>query len=431
MLHNLIMHNIGLASELEFNFSKRLNLITGDNGLGKSFLLDVAWWAMTRTWPAKVNPSLTVGKEVRPLNPGDATISFTLDGKKKKALSYTGSFARLEQAWLGKAGRPLIPGLVLYAMSDGSFAVWDPARNYWQKKGNIDVQERAPAYVFNPSQIWNGLPIKGENGEIKVLSQGFLTDVNNWKLMNGPAWELFSKVAELLSPADEPLVMGISRRIDLEETRDIPTLNTLLVESLPVVYASAAVKRILALAYCLVWAWQEHLEAAKQLDQEPEDNIIFLIDEVEQHLHPKWQRIITTKLLSVVKALNKKANVQLFITTHSPLVMAGCEDVFDEDADKWIDFDLVDGKRLQISERAFVKQGTADSWLKSEAFDLTSTRSPETAKLLAKAFALLEKEPVDNAALNRMAKKLAEKLNPLDNDFFMWKVLRHNLTRKP
>ena len=26
----------------------RLNLITGDNGLGKSSLLDIAWWALTR-----------------------------------------------------------------------------------------------------------------------------------------------------------------------------------------------------------------------------------------------------------------------------------------------------------------------------------------------------------------------------------------------
>ena len=25
-------------------------LLTGDNGLGKSFVLDIAWWALTRTW---------------------------------------------------------------------------------------------------------------------------------------------------------------------------------------------------------------------------------------------------------------------------------------------------------------------------------------------------------------------------------------------
>jgi recombinational DNA repair ATPase RecF len=27
-----------------------MNFLVGDNGLGKSFLLDAAWWALTRTW---------------------------------------------------------------------------------------------------------------------------------------------------------------------------------------------------------------------------------------------------------------------------------------------------------------------------------------------------------------------------------------------
>ena len=30
---------------MQLELAPRINLITGDNGLGKSFLLDVAWWA--------------------------------------------------------------------------------------------------------------------------------------------------------------------------------------------------------------------------------------------------------------------------------------------------------------------------------------------------------------------------------------------------
>lgn len=51
MLTNLVLDGVGPAKHLEAAFSERLNLITGDNGLGKSFLLDVAWFALTRTWP--------------------------------------------------------------------------------------------------------------------------------------------------------------------------------------------------------------------------------------------------------------------------------------------------------------------------------------------------------------------------------------------
>ena len=40
---------------MEVEFAPRVNLITGDNGLGKSFLLDSAWWVLTGAWPAEVN----------------------------------------------------------------------------------------------------------------------------------------------------------------------------------------------------------------------------------------------------------------------------------------------------------------------------------------------------------------------------------------
>ena len=48
MLKNVKMTNVGPAPTMEFDFGDRLNLLTGDNGLGKSFLLDIAWWALTR-----------------------------------------------------------------------------------------------------------------------------------------------------------------------------------------------------------------------------------------------------------------------------------------------------------------------------------------------------------------------------------------------
>lgn len=50
MLKRLRLRNVGPAPELELELAPRLNLITGDNGLGKSFLLDVMWWALTQTW---------------------------------------------------------------------------------------------------------------------------------------------------------------------------------------------------------------------------------------------------------------------------------------------------------------------------------------------------------------------------------------------
>jgi DNA repair ATPase RecN len=50
MLKQLELTGVGPASHMTLEFGDRLNLLTGDNGLGKSFVLDLAWWALTRTW---------------------------------------------------------------------------------------------------------------------------------------------------------------------------------------------------------------------------------------------------------------------------------------------------------------------------------------------------------------------------------------------
>ncbi|MFY0534689.1 AAA family ATPase [Nannocystis pusilla] len=110
MLRHLHLTNVGPAAEMVADLAPRLNLITGDNGLGKSFLLDIAWWALTRTWPAKVNSRLVSGLMARPRGPGKATIEFGFDGAKRLK-RYVSEFDRQAQAWVGSPVAPPIPAL--------------------------------------------------------------------------------------------------------------------------------------------------------------------------------------------------------------------------------------------------------------------------------------------------------------------------------
>lgn len=379
MFKELRLKNVGPASSMALDFGDRLNLITGDNGLGKSFLLDIIWWSLTRKWPAEINPRLNVGKKVLPQSSGEASISFKFSGKKKPE-DYTSKYQRREQSWTGRAGRPANPGLVLYAMTDGSFAVWDPARNYWKKQGNIDVQERRPAYVFAPQEVWQGLEADGS-----VLCNGLVDDLASWQKEKGEAFTLIQKVLKTLSPSrNETLALGDLVRISLDDARDIPTIRMPYGQDVPVIHASSGIRRILALAYFLIWAWQEHKMAAKLLDEEPTQQVIFLIDEVESHLHPSWQRSVIPSLLKVMEELATGPDVQVVTATHSPLIMASAEPLFDGGKDAWFDLDFRD-QAVILTKRDFVRQGDAARWLTSEAFDQKGAGSLEAERALEEA----------------------------------------------
>lgn len=418
MLKHLSLKNIGPAPKMDLTFGERLNLITGDNGLGKSFLLDIAWWALTRKWPSEINPSLTAGKRALPREEGEASIDFSFTAKKKEE-AYTSTFLRREQAWTGRPGRPANPGLVFYAMADGSFAVWDPARNYWRTQDGVDVQERIPAYVFSPSEVWDGL--NGKDG--KPICNGLVLDWAGWQKERGRAFKSLCAVLEVLSPSPkEPLIPGGFVRISLDDSRDIPTIRMPYGQDVAVLHASAGMRRIFALAYLLVWSWEEHQKAAKLLGEPTTNQVVFLIDEVESHLHPSWQRKIIPALLAVVKKLIKQADVQIITATHSPLIMASVEPHFEEAKDAWFDLDF-ERKKVVLRKRDFEKRGDAATWLISEAFDLKSSRPLEYERLVQAASALLDAENPNVELIRKMNQELVDALSPKDDFLFSWRYV--------
>jgi len=384
MIEELSLVNVGPAPAMGLRFAKRLNLLTGDNGLGKSFLLDIAWWAMTRKWPGELNRSLPTGLPAKPAEGKAGAISFSVTGKSR-TVAYESKFDRKIQGWTGAAGRPVNPGLVLYAQADGGFAAWDPARNYWRKKGNVDVQDRPPAYVFSTQEIWNGLkdPDRG------LLCNGLIADWAGWQKEGGDAYKRLCAVLAALSPSDsEKIEPGKLTRISLDDARDIPTIRMPYGQDVPVLHASAGIRRILALAYLLVWTWDENRKAAALIGDKPTTQVTFLIDEIECHLHPKWQRRIVAALLEVMQSLAKKASVQVIAATHSPLVMASVEPIFNAEQDAWFDLDFEAVGKQQVvllRQREFVRRGEAGNWLTSEAFDLRSSRSIEAERAIERA----------------------------------------------
>lgn len=197
-------------------------------------------------------------------------------------------------------------------------------------------------------------------------------------------------------------------------------------QDVPVLHASAGIRRILALAYVLVWAWEEHCKAAKLLREEPSKQVVLLMDEVESHLHPQWQRRILPALLAVAKTLIGKedTHLQLIAATHSPLVMASAEPIFDAENDAWWDIDL-ERKKVVLQKRDFEKLGDAARWLTSKAFDMESDRPLEYEALVKKASAILDEERPDLVRIRKMNDQLLSALNPTDDFLFNWRYVCH------
>jgi predicted ATPase len=362
MLKRLKLTNVGPAPKMELEFGRRLNLFTGDNGLGKSFLLDLAWWCMTQRWPAAINAKLTVGRKALPTDKkSKAEIDFTFSDSRKKYLS---TFQPESQSWVMKK-QPYFAheGLLFYALADGSFAVWDSARAGRQKDPETAVAcwegEPPSPYVFSPKEVWDGL--QGPDGS--WLCNGLIRDWAGWQKENGKAFESLKKIFEVLfHHHGEQIVPGKLTRISLDDARDMPTLQMPYGQEVPVVHASSAIRRIISLAYFLVWCWEEHLKAKELMGMKPERKSLFLIDEVEAHLHPKWQRSVIPSLMKVMDVLTDTAEVQLMVVTHSPLVMASVEPLFDPEQDTWFDLDF-ENKHVILRKREFEKYGDAATWL--------------------------------------------------------------------
>lgn len=327
MLKRLELKNVGPSDALAIDFAPRVNLLTGDNGLGKSFLLDVAWWALTGTWvryPALPNSSQ------------GATIASTLR-RVDQDVSVTSRFDRRAQSWSIKPG---LPGMVVYAQADGGFAVFDLARNRGTTLPN--------AYLFRPADLWDGLARPGpkDAGRPDRLSEGLIRDWASWQRQNGTTFHQLQRLLRQLSPDPAaPLSPGELTRISLDDVRDMPTLKTSLGDEVAIVHASAAIQRIAALAYLLVWTWHEHQVACKLLRLQPTQQMILLIDEVEAHLHPTWQERLLRALLGISNALDQGHAValQIIAATHSLIVLASLDAVFDPQQDARWHLHLSDG----------------------------------------------------------------------------------------
>jgi len=134
-------------------------------------------------------------------------------------------------------------------------------------------------------------------------------------------------------------------------------------EIVPTINLSDGYRSIIALAGDLIWRL---LLAFPNMDDPTQASGVVLIDELDIHLHPTWQRFIADWLRKVFPRL------QFIVATHSPFVAIGAGEHaltlrFTKDGDGAFTAQPIED----------ISTYDADRVLKSSAFDLVSTYSPQ------------------------------------------------------
>ncbi len=389
--------NAGPAREMSIDFGQRLSIVTGDNGLGKSFLLDFAWWAATGMWADREALPQFEGLKVAP------EVAYTLSGSSGRLANFRSTFDQKAMAWSRQKGAMTIEAIAVFSRADGSFAIADPVRTRFNK--GVDV-----AGSLKPSDVWNGR---------QPIIEGLIRDWVRWQNSSDrKTFDQFTTILKRLSPEDlGTLVPGDNVRLP-GDPREIPTIRHRY-GSVPVTHASSGVQRVLLLAYLIIWSWQEHEIASKGLGVPPLRRMLVIVDELEAHLHPKWQRIVLPALLNTGDVLSGELAIQMIAATHSPMILASLETTFDQSIDRLYHL-FGSGPNVHLEETQFIKYGDASGWLTSPLFGLRHARSREAERAIEDAKAVQLSEDPDPAQVAEISDRLRQFLANDDRFWPRW-----------
>jgi len=122
---------------------------------------------------------------------------------------------------------------------------------------------------------------------------------------------------------------------------------------------------------------------------------IVLIDELDLHLHPSWQRLALAQLQDAFP------NLQFIVTTHSPLVLGGIPD-----GKVTVLRRNEDGRVTALKDEPSVKGWRIDQLLTGVHFDVPSSYDTTTERLITRYARLLNEKGGDDPAVRQAAREI-------------------------
>lgn len=301
----LKLTNVGPFDDIEFEFDRQVNVFTGPNNSGKSTVL----WALgdilvsNFEFPRKL---LREGKTAAfAVHPGGSRqvykgeLPISVDGNSVYWTKQRRSRHRQLVQSLGYTG--FIPALRL----NSDFRSTGPTA-----KVGAGNDENPPAGARQ-----NRYSRATLISDAAVVQQIIDLDYRSYR-RNEPAYrEVIVKIGEMASEITEGFPIQFLG-VDEDDRGLFPQFHT-PDGNMPLNALSQGTQSLIQwLAHFLI-GYAEYYEFPESLADKPG---VFIVDEIDAHLHPSWQRRIIPTLTRHFPCL------QIFCSTHSPLMLAGLKE---------------------------------------------------------------------------------------------------------
>ena len=385
-IKHLTIENFRAIEHLDLDCSNSVNMFIGDNGAGKSSVLD-AVNTLYSWFVARINSTKGKGQSIKKDDIRNGALYCYLyievehhGTKASWSLFKATPASRVE--FQGKTDLEQLNGFVEIVLS--SMGTEEPLLSYYGVNRNVVPVRYDKSLSKKKSITSSGFFDSSASVNWKSFFNWFYeseNEENRMKVWFNPKYhnEALDAVRECLSD----VFPGYSNlRIEDKPTRLVIQKND---QKISFDRLSDGEKCYITLV----------LDIARRLATSNTDTgspllgtQIVMIDEVDLHLHPSWQ-------LHVISNLEKKfPNCQFFITSHSSLVLSSLRD-----SGQLIV--LRDGKRLEVSD---IPYGDNGDYILKRFFNMNEVRNPDVQAVIDEISSELSKSDTD---IQRVETKLA------------------------
>jgi len=379
VLSKITMENVGPFDHLVLDLTEGWNVLLGNNGCGKTTILKAVSAALCGDkGPAKAAIGRLLkngrddGKIILQIGDREYTTKIRREGKRVTV--------RSRQVTPLEAGSMLVLGFPALRGASITSAKAPDGEEY--STHDVDISDVLP------------LVSGGIDTRMDSLSQ-WIIDTESRGRDDERHARLLDQFFELMSK----LTPGVKLEFGAIDKSSWQVLVDTDDGRIPIDLVSQGMSSIYSWAGCLLQRLQEVYPDSEDLTKA---RALVLVDEIDAHMHPKWQQLIIQNLKETF------SNIQFIATTHSPLIVGGMpvEQIIRLDRDE-------NGTVTQMDIPADMTMGRTDQILAGSLFDLDTTLDSETQKLTERYHDLLAKEertPEEESSMIRLREKLSERI---------------------